>query len=631
MHVPFGARGWLVVTLCALACGGSKPGAPRSALAEKASAPPVVVADTSPTQVAAPEDLVFVGRVARPDALARTVGHWIKMPLGLRMLDALEPGLGSVIAPDAPIEIAATLPRSEDGDEEPEVVVSIGLSRPEDARHLLEARFGHDEQEIEPGIQAVSLGDRGLCAIAPALGRASNRLVCGTHANALRHLLAFATRGLPLLALGSKDIHLEVRVSRLAESYRQYMIDALGWGSALGAGNPATGNEQLDSAVNTLLQTTSSEMINLVDDLQSVALDLELSDGPNAIVGTFTIQCKSANSRFARRLALGKNRMLTAPAAFFDLPSDAHAAMYAVGYDPETTRAVTASMLAFADGFLTLASVPSGLKGDVLRALDSLGEAPATTVLALGSGLDAGSADDAEGPPWVLFGIGDSAGRWTRALDAMARLSSDPAFNRFARKVLENQASSPQSNSGRGATNKRVGVGAWSLLSRRTLKGMGPADRAYSLALEGPDTEGRSGRQWLLTVSDDATTWVGFGPDEHVLLERLAQVRHGAQSPNLGQVPTVESMRQRTALAAGYVSIRSLIDLARLFRPLTGKRSSPTLAVFGASPSLGSSKIVMRAQAAGEVNAPRLLLTFEIPRATVDDISAALPALLPVF
>jgi len=632
MHACSWARGCVVAVLCALSCAGPKPGAPRSALADNASAPPAAAADTGPARVAAPEDLVFVGRIARPDALAKTIGQWVRMPLGLRMLDALEPGLGSVIAPDAPIEVAATLPRSDDNEKNPAIVVSIGLSRPKEARRLLEARSeGNDAPELEPGVRAVFIGNHVLCAIAPALGRASNRLVCGTHADALRHLLPYATRGLPLLALGSDDIHLEVRFSPMAEIYRRQVIDAAGWGSALGARRLATGNEQLDAAVSSLVQTATSGAVNLMDDLESISLDLRLSDGPSAVVGTLTIQCKSTNSRFARRLSLGRSRMASAPASFFELPGDAHAAMYAVGYDPETTRAVTASVVTLADGFLTLASVPSGLKGDVLRALESLGEVPETTVLALGSGLGAGSAGDAQGSPWVLFGIGDSSGRWTRALDAMARLSSDPAFNRFAREVIGYQAPSPQSDKGRGATNKRIGAGAWSLLSRRTLKGMGPADRAYSLALEGPDAQGASRRQWLLLVSDKATTWIGFGPDEHVLLERLAQVRHGAPGPNLGQVPTIESLRQRTALAAGYVSIRGLVDLARLFRPLTGKESSPALAVFGASPNLGSSQIIMRALAAGEANAPRLLLTFEVPRATVDDISAALPALLPAF
>ena len=105
-------RAFALGVVTCLGCASKPPppvvppaSAPQAQVVEAEAAP-----DLSP--IAAPEDLVLVGRLSRPRLLVETVAGWAGLPVRLRDLLPQElRGVDSVLAWDAPIEVAAVLDR----------------------------------------------------------------------------------------------------------------------------------------------------------------------------------------------------------------------------------------------------------------------------------------------------------------------------------------------------------------------------------------------------------------------------------------------------------------------------------------------------------------------------------------
>src|SRR5262245_51999125 len=200
---------WELGLLIVIGCGGAKqtppPPPPASTPVVKE---PVEKADLSP--VAAPPELFVVGRLKRPGPVADTLGKWAGLPVSLRTLLGHElHGLDGVIAWDAPVELAVALPV---GNRRHGVrtVVSVGLLSLD--RMLSAARErGLSPERLQPEVFGFA-GPSGLhCAVGPALGSATARLVCGDGRADVEELFAYATRGLPSENLGDRDLEVELR------------------------------------------------------------------------------------------------------------------------------------------------------------------------------------------------------------------------------------------------------------------------------------------------------------------------------------------------------------------------------------------------------------------------------------
>jgi hypothetical protein len=181
--------------LLLIACGGTKPAPPKSTPAPNALAKePSDKPDLSP--VAAPAELFLVGRVKRPGPILDTLGKWAGFPGSLRMLVGQElHGLGSLMAWDAPIEVAVMLP-ARGRRKAVRAVVSVGLNSVGGMVNAARER-GLSPERILPEVFGFA-GPSGLsCVVGPSLGSSNARLVCGERAGEVEELFAYATRGLP--------------------------------------------------------------------------------------------------------------------------------------------------------------------------------------------------------------------------------------------------------------------------------------------------------------------------------------------------------------------------------------------------------------------------------------------------
>jgi len=123
-------RAFAIGLVTCLGCAAKPP--PAAAPTAPLAPAPAVAAEAPPdlSPVAAPEDLVLVGRLSRPRLLVETLANWAGMPIRLQELLPHElRGVDAVLAWDAPVEIAAVLDRHSTAKVAPPLVVlSIGLN-----------------------------------------------------------------------------------------------------------------------------------------------------------------------------------------------------------------------------------------------------------------------------------------------------------------------------------------------------------------------------------------------------------------------------------------------------------------------------------------------------------------------
>jgi hypothetical protein len=333
-----------------IACGGTKPAPPpKSAPASNALAKePSDKPDLSP--VAAPAELFLVGRVKRPGPILDTLGNWAGLPGSLRTLVGQElHGLGSLMAWDAPIEVAVALPaRGRRNDVR--AVVSVGLNSVGGMVNAARER-GFSPERILPEVFGFA-GPNGVsCVVGPSLGSSSARLVCGDRAGEVEELFAYATRGLPNENLGDRDLELELRAEPLRRRYSSEIA-----GARLFAGfllrQLEMDHPRLDRALSDAAYGVVDELVLEVEDTDSIKLGGVLDDTNKNVSLEIAWKFRGTRSWLARYASELSRRPAPAPPAFARLPGNALGASYAVDFGTEKSAPLRASVLDLIDAYL---------------------------------------------------------------------------------------------------------------------------------------------------------------------------------------------------------------------------------------------------------------------------------------
>jgi hypothetical protein len=331
-------------------CGGAKPAPPAtppgssSALAKE----PSDKADLSP--VAAPAELFLVGRVRRPGPILDTLGQWAGLPVSLRTLVERElQGLGTVIAWDAPIEVAVALPaRGRRNDVR--AVVSVGLNSVGGMVNAARER-GFSPERILPEVFGFS-GPSGLdCVVGPALGSSNARLVCGERANEVEELFAYATRGLPNENLGNRELELELRAEPLRRRFSSEIA-----GARLFAGfllrQLEMDHPRLDRALSDAAYGVADELVLEVEDTDSIKLGGVLDDAKKNVSLEIAWKFRSTRSWLGRYVSELSRRPAPPPPALARLPGNALGAGYSVDLGTEKGAPLRAAVLEIVDAYL---------------------------------------------------------------------------------------------------------------------------------------------------------------------------------------------------------------------------------------------------------------------------------------
>lgn len=395
-------RNVVAFALLAAACGGSKATTP--AKAPDAAPPPSVLEpkeaapDLSP--VGAPPGLFAVGRWQRPFAQVDTLGGWLGIPG--RVLDFIPErydGIVQAIDGDAPVEFAAVLTRGQGAPVD--WVASLGLKSLSQA--VEEARaHGAEVEQKAPGVVALGFGRRQpSCAVALALGRAPARLVCSSNERMLAAQLPFATRGLPTLPLGGRDLEVELRLAPLREGFQKELAGAPGYASFF-ARQLEIDAPRFDRAVADAVKALAEEAVTLVSDVDVIALGGSLDRTKGELALDVDVRLREQKSLIAGVLqdASGQG---PPPASFFTLPASATSGGFTGGFDNARWAGPRARVTEIVDAFLEHEKIGKASRDRARRIAELYFELSGQRSMASGPAPDGSSGLGAAGYTLQIF------------------------------------------------------------------------------------------------------------------------------------------------------------------------------------------------------------------------------------
>ncbi|HEV8245730.1 MAG TPA: hypothetical protein VGP93_08175 [Polyangiaceae bacterium] len=626
------ARGLLsscLVLGATLGCGSSKPAPAKTPVPEAKESPrepleePI---DLSP--VAAPPDLVLVGRLSRPLTVVDTVARWAGLPVSVRQL--LPPDVKwaeSVIAWDAPIQLAGVVDGKQ-GPPEVSAVVSVGLTSLDAAVAGLRQQ-GLSLRRAAPGVFQIT-GEQPSCAVAAARGQAPARLVCGESFRQVERLLPYATRGLPDTPAGKSDLEIELMAEPLQRMYAQ-QLSSLTFLSGFVIRELSIDHPAFDRALADAVYALAGELQVLAVEIDRARLEAKLDEAGSAVDLGLSIKLRAEKSWTGQLLAEAAQRSTTAPEAFWQLPDQATDASYANAVDPEHARGMARTLADLADGYLDKEKVGRGARDRVKAAIVDLFALSAATAGAHGQGAILGKDPTLEQRVaaivgWRLFVIDGPAAPYLRVSRDLLAVVNDRDLRKFAAKELQIDAKLLPNSSERAFTAKGVPPGGrvftqsapaalLEKLSKRELSGLkSPKDKNASLKLV-----------WVV-VPDGKKTIVVLAPDEKVAAERIAAFKAGKE-PTLAQRPDLGPLRSARAFSAGFAS---LATFAGQLSSLAQREGGDSQKLLDALPHHGRAAM-LTSLSVERGNGTTLRLQLRVQRASVEDFAGLIATLGPKF
>jgi hypothetical protein len=338
------------------ACSGPSPvlHAPSAAAISLGTPGPATTADLGP--VALPVNLIVFGRITKPSASLSIAHAWSKLPTPqseqLSELVVGEP-VGPLIDVDQPVDFALAVNRTGAGLPSAAALfsVSAGIRSLDVAKASLTGRYklvpadngalviqglgaaadpGADEEDRDS--QA-----RRTCELAPAYGSSATRIVCALgDPKALTQLGPWLTRGITRMR-STSDVRVDVRVqpikSLVSDKWKTMSV-------LLGA---FTGSSLGIQSVRELAMAAAQDVVNSVLDLDTLSLDIHLSDSAARVV--LTENFSGTTSLFAQLTTANADRVGPPPAQFWQMPSDADLVVFGRGTDPALLAPVRDSVL----------------------------------------------------------------------------------------------------------------------------------------------------------------------------------------------------------------------------------------------------------------------------------------------
>ena len=605
-----------MVALALLGCGGASQPAPVRVPPPAAvkTEPVVEVADLSP--VARPANVFVTGRLKRPTALADTVARWAGVPLGLRdVLPFAAKDLDSVLLWDAPLELSVALaPSGSRG--LVEAAFSLGLTGTEPALRIAREQ-GYEVKRLGPEIYAVG-GTRHLsCAVAPALGSATARLVCAHRASELEDLLPYMTRGLPNEALGQRDLEVELRL----EPLRQQFATQIG-SARLFAGFVVRQMQldapRFDTALSDAAYAVADELVAVVHDVDTLRLGASVDEQKHVVDADLALAMSDKKSAV---LADRAGHVGPAPAEFFTLPADASSASYARAHDPRLLEHVKSGLIELADAYLEQQKIGKATRERVSRLLQMYFEWDGELVSAYGQGtlLPKAKGARAESPrDWQLMRVAHPPAKLRALLGDFAAILSDRALRAVLARVLHaDEKELPQARMV-PLRGDRIPAGTQALLFKAPAE-LGPlVGRSIGLGgkarAEGPEVE-----RAIAVIPNGGEALVGSAETPAELAVRLGQALSGKAS-SLAVREELAPLRSFSANWAGFASLLSIVTES------LGSRVATRSELAGALPNHGGVPVFLQ-WTVEPGPGPKAILRTSIPAGVFED----LPGLVPIL
>ena len=335
----------------AVGCGGPPAAAPAPAPSASASAAPVagpalIPLGTDTTAVAEPASLVVSGRLLSVGKALRTLHAWSQLPMpkedSVTELMTSE-AVGPLVDLDKSIDVAVAITGT-GSDIKPLIAFSAALTDLGKAEEALQAHFkltpdaggmlhidglgrdskdsssdGDDDKKKGDKPKDTENEDHRHCVLAPSVGDASARLVCGISLASVHALAPWLTRTLARTP-PSTDLSVDVRMAALKPVLKaQKSLIRAGLEGALQPGNLLTG--------------AVADLVDLAIDLDTAKLGVTLGD--DSATASLAMGFGSTTSTLAHMLISHPERTDVPPAAFWQLPGDADSALFNRGIDPD--------------------------------------------------------------------------------------------------------------------------------------------------------------------------------------------------------------------------------------------------------------------------------------------------------
>ncbi len=626
------------IVLLLAACGDAPP-PPAAAPAPPPSKPlataPAPHADLA--AVARPDNLIVLARLAKPDEALSRFGRWTELPIpGAEEVGGILGGesIAKIIDLSKSIDVAIAVSPSGRA-VKPLIAFSAGVRSLEDAKSQLGDKF-----KLVPGdngaLRIVGLGDdHDECALVPASGAATTRLLCADGGGAMEALGPYLTRTVPREPAPS-DLHAEIRlapVRPLVQQFRGFLPGLVGGMMSV----------QIDGAAEAV-EAAVGDVADLSMDLDTVSIDFSLEDA--GATGTVSATFGGDGSLLAQLAVAHPERADVPPAAFWHLPIDADIAHFHRGFDAKDIARPKELLGNLLVGALNKGGLPDGdRKAVVDAAMHYLGLFAGPAVYAKGT--DASSTaravasaktpkSDAERAAleqfagWSVTQVDDPiakvapvAREWVAAMSrpGVVKWMKDKKplpFLPTLKLVPLPKASLPDGSLHLVATVPR------SLWSDDDEFVPSPADRTNRAPPKKAPSPGKPLLLHVFVVPDGAHTWVTYAGDEALgILKARTVLPSAAGAQTLAKRAGLDTVKDGRANAGGFVSARGLLGASPLSMGSSGRPRGRVFEALAATQGQGAVAIpyLLRAQVPEGATKGSLVVTATMPRAAILDIA----------
>lgn len=642
------------VVMALSACGSSAPPpkAPTPAATVQAGPGPEPAPDLSP--VAAPADLVVVGRLKKPSAVLDTVIRWAKLPIEWRReLAAAEPAISELVEFDAPIDLALSLdPKARSLDAQPFFVVSIGLRSVQQSLEVAR-RQGENVERVMPGVYRVGKSD--ACLVAASVGPSAARLVCGDRPQDVEALLPYVTRGLPKEDLGAADLHIEMRAEALRRRFGRQIGLVKPMARMLALRELGIDDRRFDDALADAVSGIIDELVALLQDVDRATLEVTLRADSESANAALTFDFRGASSWTVQALKDSSTRASGPSELFFRLPKDANVASWSPPPNPKRYDPIRKTLAQMADGLLTHEKVSQRVRDQLTHLVEDTLTTAAPSVYAQGEVSPAPQVSPAPGTVgsapfgaeaqregmrrtigWYVVGIDAKSDVYKRYFDELSRVYNDAQLRKMLETRLHLKAKQLFSLKTRATKAPIAGGTVYELTlpgdifesgvpapASKPEKG-GKLDKGGKPDKGGTLEKGRPLPIVLVVVPDGARTWLGLSADETLLTQKLASAKKGDAQETLASREGLAALRSARAVSGGFLTVASFTDSLR--SPLTSAvmDANGVGKALEAMPNRGRTPMPYVVSVTGD-GGTRVSWSLTGPRAVFEDVGALLP------
>jgi hypothetical protein len=297
-----------------------RPIAPQAALVRREpSRPPV---ETS--------SVVFVARWGNPAQTLARLTESTGQDLTRAALSTF-PGSETALALETPVDLVVALD-ADSAKGSVRIRFALGLQ----ARSLDSARkaAGSLGMRVQPDADGSIrfVADHFQCLTSAPASDPRPRLVCASDETDLRSLARYVLRELPNEPLATADIHAEFRLDALRSRFSGHTQDLSGPLMAALL-DIQSRNQAFDRARGGLLGAMSLEFSSLIDDIERVNVDADVSPQTSDVSAQVSLELRMHTSRLVQTLLAQAASSRAPPDSFFRLPADSTASFFVQGLD----------------------------------------------------------------------------------------------------------------------------------------------------------------------------------------------------------------------------------------------------------------------------------------------------------